>query len=72
MLDQATTALLALYSTGNTNNDCCVLPFGIDLNLGCPQECDALHGGYGAFLVENDIHVAISCVSSMRDAIDNY
>ncbi|KAL3806252.1 hypothetical protein ACHAXA_001075 [Cyclostephanos tholiformis] len=48
-----------------------ILPFGIDLNLGCPREC-VLNGGYGAFLAERDADAAVSCVSSMRHAIDAY
>jgi len=64
-LAQATTALLDAYSrTG-------MLPAGIDLNLGCPQEC-AQREGFGAFLVENNASAAFSCLSSMRNAIDTY
>jgi tRNA-dihydrouridine synthase len=66
-LDRATTAILDIYSNNNEG----MLPFGIDLNLGCPQEC-ALNEGFGAFLVEKNPCAAISCVSSMRHAIDAY
>lgn len=65
-LAQATTAVLDIYSSKNG-----VLPFGIDLNLGCPQT-PALKEGFGAFLVEQNPCAAISCVSSMRKAIDSY
>ena len=65
---RATTDLLDVYSRKGERT---ILPFGIDLNLGCPQEC-ALNGGFGAFLVEKDACAAVSCVSSMRHAIDSY
>ncbi|KAL7530582.1 hypothetical protein ACHAXR_003571, partial [Thalassiosira sp. AJA248-18] len=65
-LAQATTALLNMYS--NNNNG---LPAGIDLNLGCPQEC-ALKEGFGAFLVEKNANAAISCISAMRNAINTH
>ncbi len=61
---QATTAILNLYS----NKHARTLPFGFDLNLGCPQEC-ALKDGFGAFL---NVNSAIQCVASMRSSIDTY
>lgn len=64
---QATTAILNIYSNKHGR----ILPFGLDLNLGCPQEC-ASKDGFGAFLVERNDHAAIECVSSMRCVIDNY
>ena len=66
-LAQATLAVLDIYSTNNGR----MLPFGIDLNLGCPQDC-AQKQGFGAFLVENNSDVAIACISAMRNAIDSY
>ncbi|KAL7529002.1 hypothetical protein ACHAXR_002738 [Thalassiosira sp. AJA248-18] len=66
-LAQATTAVLEIYSS----NEDGMLPSGIDLNLGCPQEC-AAKDGFGAFLVENDASTAIDCIASMKNAIDNY
>jgi len=63
-LAQATTAILDMY-----HSRAGMLPAGIDLNLGCPQEC-AKKEGFGAFLVEKDANAAISCISSMRNAID--
>lgn len=81
ILSQATTALLDIYSnklnnnSSNNNNEKkdrgILLPFGIDLNLGCPQEC-ALHGNFGAFLVEKNPEAAVACISAMRTAIDDY
>lgn len=69
ILAQATTAVLDIYSnkTGSSGS----APFGIDLNLGCPQEC-AYKDGFGAFLVERNTGTAIDCISSMRKAIDSY
>eukprot|EP00804_Cyclotella_cryptica_P028742 CCRYP_008244-RB/>CCRYP_008244-RB protein AED:0.10 eAED:0.10 QI:0/-1/0/1/-1/1/1/0/402 len=66
-IGQATAAVLDLYA--NIND--CVLPAGIDLNLGCPQQC-ASDEGFGAFLVERNPEAAISCISSMRSAIDSH
>ncbi|KAL7518357.1 hypothetical protein ACHAWX_004302 [Stephanocyclus meneghinianus] len=66
-LGQATAAVLDLYA--NTNG--CVLPAGIDLNLGCPQQC-ASDEGFGAFLVERNPEAAVSSISAMRNAIDSY
>ena len=65
-IGEATSAVLDIYHKNSAT-----LPFGIDLNLGCPQEC-AKKEGFGAFLVEKNIDVAISCVDSMRQAIDMY
>jgi len=65
-LYQASTALLDLFSA-----NAAALPFGIDLNLGCPQQC-AAKGGFGAYLVERDDELAIKCLRSMRRAIDEY
>ncbi len=45
--------------------------YGIDLNLGCPQEC-AANGGFGSYLADTDPTLAIECASSMRDAIDDH
>ena len=61
----ATTSIMDLYSHNSQQ------PFGIDLNLGCPQLC-AEKEGFGAFLVEKSLDLAISCISSMRRAIDTY
>lgn len=65
-LGQATTAILDIY-----HRNTATIPFGIDLNLGCPQEC-AKREGFGAFLVEKDIDLVISCIEAMRHAIDVY
>ena len=65
-LGKATSAVLDIYYKNSAT-----LPFGIDLNLGCPQEC-AKREGFGAFLVEKDIDATISCMISMRKAIDMY
>eukprot|EP00986_Skeletonema_menzelii_P019687 scaffold28932_cov143-Skeletonema_menzelii.AAC.1 len=65
-LGEATSAVLDIYY-----KNCATLPFGIDLNLGCPQEC-AKREGFGAFLVEKDIDATISCMASMRKSIDMY
>ena len=40
---------------------------GIELNMGCPQQC-AKKGGYGAFLME-DVNRATACVSAIRAAL---
>lgn len=66
-LAQATTAVLDIYSNKNGRS----LPFGLDLNLGCPQEC-AAKDGFGAFLVERNADAALHCVASMRRSIDTY
>ena len=65
-LGEATSAVLDIYKRNTAT-----LPFGIDLNLGCPQEC-AKKEGFGAFLVQENINAAISCIDSMRKAIDVY
>lgn len=65
-LGDATSAVLGIYHEHSAT-----LPFGIDLNLGCPQEC-AKKEGFGAFLVEKNNDVAISCIVAMRQAIDIY
>ncbi len=65
-LGEATSAVLDIYHENSA-----ILPFGIDLNLGCPQEC-AKKEGFGAFLVEQNIDVVISCIDAMRQAIDMY
>lgn len=65
-LGEATAAVLDLYH--NLHH---VLPAGLDLNLGCPQQC-ASDEGFGAFLVEKDPSLAISCIASMRNALDSY
>lgn len=62
----ATTAIMDLYYYSQQQQ-----PFGIDLNLGCPQKC-AEKEGFGAFLVEKSPDLVISCISSMRRAIDTY
>jgi len=67
----ATTSIMDLYSQHNSQQQISVLPFGIDLNLGCPQLC-AEKEGFGAFLVEKSPDLVISCISSMRRAIDTY
>jgi tRNA-dihydrouridine synthase len=66
-LGEATTAILDLCS----NNSDGGLPAGIDLNLGCPQEC-ASDEGFGAFLVERNPAAAISCIASMKKAMNSY
>lgn len=48
-----------------------ILPAGIDLNLGCPQEC-AEKEAFGAFLAEREPERAVACVRAMREAIDKY
>jgi len=62
----ATTAIMDLYYYSQQQQ-----PFGIDLNLGCPQKC-AEKEGFGAFLVEKSPDLVISCILSMRRAIDTY
>ena len=62
----ATTSIMDLYSADNSSSI-----FGLDLNLGCPQQC-AEKEGFGAFLVEKNPDLVISCISSMRRAIDTY
>jgi len=66
----ATTSIMDLYSAAEEEENSS-LPFGIDLNLGCPQLC-AEKEGFGAFLVEKSPDLVISCISSMRSAIDTY
>ena len=65
-LSRATTAVMEIYNKYHR-----ALPFGIDLNLGCPQECAQRHG-FGAFLAEDNPSTAVSCVASMREAIDGF
>lgn len=66
-LAKATSAILDMFR----NNGSGLLPAGIDLNLGCPQEC-AANEGFGAFLVERNPAAVISCVASMRNALNSY
>jgi tRNA-dihydrouridine synthase len=66
-LGQATAAVLDLFANSNGGT----MPAGIDLNLGCPQEC-ASKEGFGAFLVERNPAAAFSCIASMRKAINAY
>ena len=65
-LSEATTAILNVYMNKHG-----IAPAGIDLNLGCPQEC-ASREGFGAFLVEKNTNLAISCVASMKKSIDSF
>ena len=67
LLFTATTSIMDLYSQQHNSQQ----PFGIDLNLGCPQKC-AEKEGFGAFLVERSPDLVVSCISSMRRAIDTY
>ncbi|CAB9523629.1 dihydrouridine(20a/20b) synthase [Seminavis robusta] len=64
-LQQATQVLLEL----NQHHGCQIV--GIDLNLGCPQDC-AKRGGFGAFLAEDNPQKACECVSAMRETIQQY
>ena len=66
-LGQATSAVLDMFENSNDGK----LPAGVDLNLGCPQQC-ASDEGFGAFLVERNPAAALSCIASMRNAIDTY
>ena len=62
-LYQATAACLDYFKTKHQN------PLdGIDLNLGCPQEC-AKNGGFGAFLPPQQ---ALECVKAIKRAIVEY
>ena len=66
-LGQATSAVLDMFANRNRG----LLPAGIDLNLGCPQQC-ASDEEFGAFLVERNPAAALSCIASMRNAINTY
>lgn len=66
VLAAATTAVLDLFERHHHNS-----VQGIDLNLGCPQVC-AERGGFGAFLAQNDPDLAVQCVQTMRNALDQY
>ena len=66
ILQQAVRALLNVHYSSNVP---CHIQ-GIDYNLGCPQTC-ANKDNFGAFLVENNPQLAIDCVRSMRQTIDD-
>lgn len=68
VLYQACRRLLR-FNTHPSHHECHIV--GLDLNLGCPQEC-ARVGHFGAFLAEERPDVALACVAAMRRAIDDH